>query len=333
MGLLPNFLWNLQEEGISVDIWKDEWHWTPYRQDKSSPWLILTACGGRGKPTEMIKRHEAASKIDSRRMRDQKRERDKTKYSGRNNSRAREVTSTSTRHNEPLHLPGAPCRVSRHHRGWQQAMLCGGWSSQIDSLQTTPSCLVRHVPRCYMQSLAGVKLWSRCCIYFVRLPVSLYSNTSKALPLVLWKGPGSEMWLMKGLCKHYRCNPFKIRPHSEQKNRNEARHPDAWSKRIQPRTSLWGSHPLPVYIIPLQIDKGTREPMGTVIQYWNLTVSDQIWWTVILSSLPRPDGLQYRIAPSERSVRHCSMLPHTPTPTPIRMNEGIDERLGFEGRD
>lgn len=171
-------------------------------------------------------------------------------------------------------------------------------------------------------------------VQMLHLLCSLYSNTSKALPLVLWKGPGSEMWLMKGLCKHYRRNPFKIRPHSEQKTRNEARHPNAWSNRTQPRTSLWGSHPLPFYIIPLQIDKGTREPMGTVIQYWNLTVSDQIWWTVILSSLPRPDGLQYRIAPSERSVRHCSLLPHTHTnPHRPRMNEGIDERLGFEGRD
>lgn len=311
-------------------IWKDEWHW---RQELS---LVDIDSTRRMKKTNWNDK-EAWGCFKNRRQEDEplkKKRRDETKYSGMNNSRAREVTSTSTRHNEPLHLPGAPCRVSRHHRGWQQAVLCGGWSSQIDSLQTTPSCLVRHAPRCYMQSLASEKLRSRCCIYFVRLPVSLYSNTSKALPLVLWKGPGLEMWLMKGLCKHYRCNPSKIIPHSKQKTRNEARHPKAWSNRTQPRTSLWGSHLLPFYIIPLQIDKGTREPMGTVIQYWNLTVSDQIWWTVILSSLPRPDGLQYRIAPSERSVRHCSLLPHTHTnPHRPRMNEGIDERLGYEGRD
>lgn len=145
------------------------------------------------------------------------------------------------------------------------------------------------------------------------------------------RGLAQKMWLMKGLCNHYRCNPFKIKPRSEQNNRNEARLPDDWSSHKQPHNSLRDSHPLPFYIIPLQIDKGTREPTGTVIQYWNLTVSDQIWWTVILSSLPWPDGLQYRSAPSERSVSHCSLVP--PRHHPSGMNEGIDERLGFERRD
>lgn len=107
--------------------------------------------------------------------------------------------------------------------------------------------------------------------------------------------------------------------------------------QIQPHTPLQSPHPLPSYVVPLQIDKETREPTGTVIQYWNLTVSDQIWWTVILSSLPWPDGLQYRSDPSERSVSHCSPLPPTHPPpnthTHTRMSKGKDERLLFRGRD
>lgn len=37
-----------RKEWVSM-IWKDEWHWTPYTQDESSPWLILTVRGGWGK--------------------------------------------------------------------------------------------------------------------------------------------------------------------------------------------------------------------------------------------------------------------------------------------
>lgn len=140
-----------------------------------------------------------------------KKSRDETKYRGMNNSGAREVTSTSTCHNEPLHLPGAPCRVSRHHRGRQRATLCGGCSSWIDSLQMTPCCKVRYVPRCYIQSLAGKKKnygpdanfsyrSQRTRLAgenFVSLLVRYAVTPQKSLSLVLWKGPGSEMWVTR----------------------------------------------------------------------------------------------------------------------------------------
>lgn len=43
-----------------------------------------------------------------------------------------------------------------------------------------------------------------------------------------------------------------------------------------PHKTCPSSHCLPFHIIRLQIDKGTGDPAGSVIQYWNLTVSDHI---------------------------------------------------------
>lgn len=126
-----------------------------------------------------------------------------------NNSGATEVTSTSTCHNEPLHLSGAWCHISRHHWGWQRAMLCGGCISRIDSLQTTPYCkfwtcfhMLRTKPgwqktTVYMPHIAIDQRTRLAGENFVHLLVSLCSNTPKVFAMVLWKGPGSEMWVTR----------------------------------------------------------------------------------------------------------------------------------------
>lgn len=189
-------------------IWKDEWYCTPYTQElslddiDSMRWMKKTYWDDK----------EAWGCFKNRQQEDKPQKKaDETKYRGMNNSGAREVTSTSTCHSEPLHLPCAPCRVSHHHRGWQRAALCGGCSSRIDSLQTTPCCKVRHVPRCYAQSPAGKKLhvvqmphlaidhkehvWLErtWLVYSFRYAVT----PQMSLLLVLWRGPGSAMWVTR----------------------------------------------------------------------------------------------------------------------------------------
>lgn len=130
-------------------------------------------------------------------------------------------------------------------------------------------------------------------------------------------------WLMKALWSHYSCNPSQTMPYIQMNGEEPmfntlitngttiiATCSHLGEKKgcyfiqyfaLKPATAactlLHSCHPLPLHIIHLQIDKEIRDSAGTVIQYWNLTVWDQIWWSVILSALLWPHALQYLSGP------------------------------------
>lgn len=136
--------------------------------DKSSHWLVLSTMWGEWrKPTKREAR--GCLKIEDRRMRIKKGE---TKYRGMKDSgmevREREVTSistsTSTRHNKPLHLnQGAMAHfpslgvAASHTLHWINPTAA---TSAIDTFLQA-----RHVPRCDVQSRACEKSCSTCQAY------------------------------------------------------------------------------------------------------------------------------------------------------------------------
>lgn len=72
-----------------------------------------------------------------------------------------------------------------------------------------------------MPRLANDQIKSLAGETFVHFLVSLYNSPPKVIAIGALKGA----WL--GNVRHLSWNSFKIRPYSEQKNRNEARHHDA----------------------------------------------------------------------------------------------------------